>query len=806
MYKFLISFAFIFFFQGSVFAQNTILETKVSNITEFNEAVKKAVPGTKIILKNGEWKDVHLKAFGNGTKEAPIVISAETNGEVIVTGDSRLNISGNYVIVAGLWFKDGAPTASNIIEFRKDSKEFATNCRLTNCAITNYNPVDGSIENRWVNLWGKNNRVDHCNFTGKTNAGTTLVVWLKGEEHTENDHQIDHNFFGHRPDLGENGGETIRIGTSENSMKSSKTIVEFNTFKHCNGEIEIISNKSNDNVFRNNLFMESEGTLTLRHGNNALVENNVFIGNNKSKAGGIRIINEGHIVRNNLLVGIIGDDFRGPIVVMNGVPNSPLNRYNQVKNIDIQNNTLVNCSAIQFGAGKDNERTLAPIHVNFANNLITNTTGTEILNVQDVVTGFTFNGNIVDSEAEVNPSQFTKATLDWAVLKGIPMPTSANEILKSAVKTAKSPDLDMTDAKRDIYVAGAFNLDNTYYPAVINAKSGPFWNVVIEQKETTTAKLPSEIVVEPGTETINKALKQAGKKATLMLNPGLYIVEKSMKINGDIVIKGNNKNGEVIVKMSETIENPLTYFFRAEEGTRLQLENLTIDGAGKTAVKYALVSPDENMTGPYNLFIDNCIIQNFTNTDGGSVFKAYVGTFADTLSIKNSIIRDSYRGLNLSYEKDFGKYNAEEIILYNTLFQDLKEFAVNYIRNGDNPMTKGGKLAVDHCVFSDIYNVEKGYILRTKGIKAVDIQNSVFENCQNIVTSFNLSGINNNINNCLFYSSGTLKTTSGAKSTNLLFKSPKWEDRNTYLPSEKSPLLKENNEIAKIGLLNPIKN
>ncbi len=69
--------------------------------------MKKAVPGTKIILKNGEWKDVHLKAFGNGTKEAPIVISAETNGEVIVTGDSRLNISGNYVIVAGLWFKDG---------------------------------------------------------------------------------------------------------------------------------------------------------------------------------------------------------------------------------------------------------------------------------------------------------------------------------------------------------------------------------------------------------------------------------------------------------------------------------------------------------------------------------------------------------------------------------------------------------------------------------------------------------------------------------------------------------------------------
>ena len=71
-------------------------------------------------------------------------------------------------------------------------------------------------------------------------------------------------------------GETIRIGTSANSMESSRTIVENNTFKNCDGEIEIISNKSANNIFRNNLFLESKGSLTLRHGNNALVEGNVF--------------------------------------------------------------------------------------------------------------------------------------------------------------------------------------------------------------------------------------------------------------------------------------------------------------------------------------------------------------------------------------------------------------------------------------------------------------------------------------------------------------------------------------------------
>jgi len=214
--------------------------------------------------------------------ERRYTIKAETPGKVIITGDSELKIYGTYVTVSGLWFKNGLSTSKSIVSFRKNSKEFASNCRFTNSTISYFNVEDG-IKNHWVDIWGKNNRVDHNNFTGKESPGTTLVVWLKGEEHIKNNHIIDYNFFGPRPELGTNGGETIRIGTSANSMKSSQTLVENNTFKQCNGETEIISNKSCDNIYRNNLFLESEGTLTLRHGNNALVENNVFLGNNKRK-------------------------------------------------------------------------------------------------------------------------------------------------------------------------------------------------------------------------------------------------------------------------------------------------------------------------------------------------------------------------------------------------------------------------------------------------------------------------------------------------------------------------------------------
>ena len=70
-------------------------ETLVSNISEYNDAIKSAKAGSVIILKNGIWKDVKLNAHGIGNKENPIVVKAETAGEVIISGNSTLNIYVN---------------------------------------------------------------------------------------------------------------------------------------------------------------------------------------------------------------------------------------------------------------------------------------------------------------------------------------------------------------------------------------------------------------------------------------------------------------------------------------------------------------------------------------------------------------------------------------------------------------------------------------------------------------------------------------------------------------------------------------
>ncbi|MCG1037387.1 polysaccharide lyase 6 family protein [Polaribacter sargassicola] len=769
-------------------------EVLVSNIVEYNASIKNAKPGTTIILKNGIWKDVKLNAYGNGEEDNPIIVKAETAGKVIVSGNSTLNIYGEYVIVSGLWFKDGSSSYKSVVQFKKDSKTFANNCRLTNSAIT-YFENNAGLKDHWVDIWGKNNRVDHNNFTGKTSEGTTLVVWLKGDEHVENNHRIDNNFFGEREDLGKNGGETIRIGTSENSMKSSKTLVERNIFANCDGEIEIVSNKSCDNIFRDNLFVESKGTLTLRHGNNALVERNVFIGNGVSNTGGIRVINQGHIIKNNYLIGLEGDGYRGPIVVMNGVPNTPLNRYLQVKNVDIQNNTIINSGPITFGAGKDEEKTLAPVSTNFSNNLIFNTKSDKNIIFEDSVDGVTFSNNYLDAPGSETLNGFNRVKVEWKEIGSFPIPTANNSALLEVSKNDKSATKDITNSSRVTFNAGAFNLDANRLPKALTLRSGPGWKVEIV-KPVAKAE---EISVEPGVETLRKAINKANPGSILMLKTGEYILEKSIKVSKNIKIIGD-KGGATIITAKKDLEKPLSYMFRVNEEVTLDIKNVILDGEISN-LKYAIVSPDKQEAGIYNLFVENVTFKNFTNKSGGSVFKAYNGTKADTLSFINSRFEDNYRGLNLSYDKDeMGKFNANNIIIENTVFKNIEEAAINYYRKILSPELPGGNLIIKNSVFSNVYNDEKGKIIRSEGIHNVEITNSVFEGSYKIETPISLKGTKNVISNCLIFKSGFVKVSNGAEKENLIYKNPKWEDDILFIPSEKSDLLKSNNGVENIGL------
>ncbi len=340
---------------------------------ELAAAINASGPGDTVVMANGTWTDVAIDFFAEGVEGDTITLRAETPGQVVLDGRSRLRIGGQYLKVDGLWFRGGALTSGHVIEFRRSSRRLAHHSRLTNCAVTDYNPPSRATEYKWVSVYGTHNRVDHCHFSGKDHDGATVVIWLRDPpDDSPVWHRVDRNHFGHRPELGKNGGESLRIGTSSRSMQDAHVTVEQNLFQECDGEIEIISNKSGHNTFRHNTFRRSSGVLTLRHGNDASVYGNYFLGEGKSGSGGVRIIGERHRVYNNYFQDLQGTGYRAAVSVVNGVPNSPLNRYFQVRDAVIAFNTFVNVrDAIVMGAGKSSEQSLAPDSIMIANNVVT---------------------------------------------------------------------------------------------------------------------------------------------------------------------------------------------------------------------------------------------------------------------------------------------------------------------------------------------------------------------------------------------------------------------------------------------------
>ncbi len=341
----------------------------VATANDINTAMQSAQPGDTLIMQNGTWTNQNIEFAGDGLPGMPITLRAETPGGVLLNGSSRLSISGDSLVVDGLNFEGGALSSGSVVQFRGSNGE-ATNSRFTNSAIVDYNPADVNTRYFWVSLYGQSNRVDNNYFSGQDHSGVTVTVWRDSAD--PDLHLIDRNYFADRPEGNGNGFETIRIGTSAESLSDSFTTVQNNLFERVDGEIEIISGKSGNNTYRYNTFRESAGTLTLRQGNNNLVEGNFFLGEGKQDAGGVRVIGENQTIVNNYF-SELDDVSQGAISISAGVPNPSLSSYAQVKNTLIAQNTIIDveAAAITFDNGLgSNGRTLLAETVTIANNLI----------------------------------------------------------------------------------------------------------------------------------------------------------------------------------------------------------------------------------------------------------------------------------------------------------------------------------------------------------------------------------------------------------------------------------------------------
>lgn len=348
--------------------------------TTTDEAVmllQKAKAGDRILLKEGVYKDANIKFHtDSGTQYSPVTFAAQTPGKCFFEGNSLLSFSGKHILISGfIWQKGGDGLGTKpVIEFRTASNRMAEHSILQDCAIISYNS-DKNIDNKWVSIYGAYNAVTSCLFKDKNNLGATLTVWLTPGK--EAHHTISYNYFhgrGNGPQA-DNGLESIRIGDSKTSFEPSHCVVALNRFEDCDGEIEIISNKSFNNSYLHNTFYSNDGGLTLRHGNECLCDGNYFDGAGKPLAYGIRFIGEGHVAINNYFKNLNAaskQNMRAPVTLVTGVVNTPINGYFQVRRAVVADNVFVNCAMpnVRLGAVPNREgATLAPDTVSITSNL-----------------------------------------------------------------------------------------------------------------------------------------------------------------------------------------------------------------------------------------------------------------------------------------------------------------------------------------------------------------------------------------------------------------------------------------------------
>ncbi|WP_282132400.1 chondroitinase-B domain-containing protein [Cellulophaga baltica] len=746
-----------------------------NNVEEFNEMVKNLQPGDSIVLANGVWRDAELVFEGKGTEEKPITLTVEDKGKVILEGASNLQLAGEHLIVSGLVFKNGYTPTNAIISFRKNREEIANNSRLTECVIDNFNNPERQVQDYWVTIYGKNNRIDHNHIVGKKNLGVTMIVGLDTKESVQNNHKIDHNYFGPRPTFGNNGGETLRIGTSHTALENSNTLVESNYFDRTNGEHEIISNKSCQNTFKYNTFFECTGTLTMRHGNETLVDGNVFIGNGKPSTGGVRIINEAQTVINNYHIGLTGYRFRGAFVMMNGVPNSPPNRYVPVIDSKLNNNTFVNCDHIQLCAGSDSERSQAPKTSEISGNIFYNDDKEDIFTVYDDISGIAFKDNLLGENGKTSiASGFENAAITLVKNEqGFLIPTSD----KIKNKVTISPN-----------IATKENTGTTWYSKVDTG-------IALNSGKT--------IKVDAGINTLYEIVQKSEAGDVIELSEGgTYLITKAVQIHHPLTFKTSGTEKATIL-----FERMMA--FEIQNGGSLSLENISFDGT--KSPDYAgnsVISTSKNsMLDNYKLFIDNCEFKDMVVNHSFDVLRVSKGTFADTISIQNSTFKN-ISGHIAALDKetdDIGAYNVEYMLMKNNTVTDMQGAALRLYRGGKDESTFGPFLEVDHNVFNNVgFGKKNKYnaAMSLYGVQVNDIQNNNFNNTNGLKMHLVVGEPIVNVVNNNYYKSGAIEVTGDEKYTiaNLYNIESEFKE-GTFQLSENSSLIGKGTDQKEIGII-----
>ncbi|RED95292.1 chondroitinase-B domain-containing protein [Marinoscillum furvescens] len=701
----------------------------VKDFKELKSAIQQASPGTEIVMAEGIWKDAPIKFYGKGTADRPVTLRAETPGKVFVEGESFLHLGGEHLVVSGLYFRNGHTPSGSVFQYQISKDSIANHSRITNCVIDGFTQLNRWERDSWIAFYGKHNELDHCYIAGKSNDGATLMVYHKGNEHTNSYHKIYANYFGPRPRKGGPRAETIRFGGSETSMTPGRITVTNNYFEACNGEVEIISDKTRSNSFTNNIFYKCEGSLVMRHADYTTVDGNIFIGGDDSDFyGGIRVVNTGHWITNNYFYKIRGEEFRSPLAIMNGIPKSSLNRYKQVTDVVVAHNTWVDCkSPFQIGVGqnkasasvlpKSEIRSAPPIRTTIANNIIYNTQPDDspVVNHDDM-DGIKFKGNVIANGGESYAESEVLKSVDLdmkQVNEWLFVPTNQQEALSAVYAGydferieqdlfgADRKDQNQVGAVVDLARAETFELDRSKY--------GPSWFTPNQKQGTPT-------VHNATAGNLSQVLAEAKDGDVVALSAAVYELAEPLKIDKELTLRAAGDSKPQIIYTGPAG----TPAFELHPGGVVRLQDVAMSGQEG---QLAFAPLAENMSSAYKLFVQNSEISGFD-----FVLKASKGSFADSITFTNTSIKDCKNGFVLAADEK-GDYNAEMVTFEACAFENVSQNVVHFYRGGYDESTIGGFLTLRNNTFTRCGAKDASKVLiKTPGIINVHLLNNTFKN------------------------------------------------------------------------------
>jgi poly(beta-D-mannuronate) lyase len=323
----------------------------VRTIGHLQKAVNEANPGDTLLVSNGLYATSNpVTVTREGTKEKPIVIMAETAGQVEMTGAGGFSIMrpAKYIVISGFKFTHAANTAR--------TGAGTGFCRWTH----NVFELDG--EGEYLTIAGSDHEIDYNTFRNKNAMGRFLAIRGEGSQIAER-LWIHHNYFyNFQSQGGKNGAEAFQFGLSGFSLSKSNSIVEYNLFEECEGENELISIKASAVTLRYNTIRNCKAQFTLRHGNFNQVYGNYF-----HNTPGLRIFGDDHLVYSNYFetcsMGINIGNGDGEVAA-----GSALTCHDRPDRVLIAFNTLISCkSPIVLSA---REKGLGATAIKVARNII----------------------------------------------------------------------------------------------------------------------------------------------------------------------------------------------------------------------------------------------------------------------------------------------------------------------------------------------------------------------------------------------------------------------------------------------------